>query len=116
MYGGISSKLFYSGADLSTTEMLSKILGEKEDIKTNIQGNFYFKEKPIMKSNEIRTMKDDEALFIMSNKLPVKLKIKPFYKDFILKSYTNKKPYKVEKSIKNTNVEYIDLHFGENEE
>lgn len=113
--GGIASKLFYSGADLPTTEMLSKILGSKEEIKTNIDGNFYFKDEPVMASSDIRTMKDDEALFIMTNKLPLKLKIKPYYKDFILKTQTKKAPYKQEKSIRNLRVEYIDLHFGENE-
>lgn len=116
LYGGIASKLFYSGADLPTTQMLSSILGGMEDIKTNIDGNFYFKDKPVMSSSDIRTMKDDEALFIMTNKLPLKLKIKPYYKDFLFRTYTKKAPHKIVQKSKDEKVEYIDLHFGEDEE
>jgi type IV secretory pathway TraG/TraD family ATPase VirD4 len=115
LYGGIASKLFYSGADLPTTEMLSKILGLKDEVKTNIDGRFYLKEQAIMSSSEIRTMKDDEALFVMTNKLPLKFQIKPYYRDFILKHLTKKAPYKISMSD-DFSVEYIDLNYGENDE
>lgn len=65
--GGIASKLFYSGADLPTTEMLSRLLGIKEEVKTNLDGNFYLRNEPVMSATDIRTMEDDEALFIMGN-------------------------------------------------
>lgn len=112
--GGIASKLFFSGADLPTTEMLSRILGIKEEIRTDMEGNFYFKDEAVMKSNDIRTMKDDEALFITSNKLPVKIKIKPYYKDFIFNSYAKIKPFVTHKNM-DLSVEYIDLDFGDDE-
>lgn len=108
--GGIASKLFFSGADLPTTEMLSKLLGTKEGLKTNFDGTPYIQDIDVMKSSDIRTMKDDEALFIMANKLPAKLKIKPYYKDFILNQFTKKKAYKLQHSTNDIEVEYIDLY------
>jgi type IV secretory pathway TraG/TraD family ATPase VirD4 len=113
--GGVASKLFFSGADLPTTEMLSKILGNKEEFKSNPDGTIYVKDKPIMTNNEIRTMKDNEALFIMTNKLPVKLKITPYYEDFRLNRHTKEAPYKIQSNINNIQVEYIDLDFDDND-
>lgn len=110
--GGIASKLFYSGADLPTTEMLSRILGTYEYIKTDIDGKLYIKEDFVMKPSDIRTMPDDEALFIMSNKMPVKLKIKPYYEDFRFNRFTKEKPYVIHSNVSNTAIEYIDLEYS----
>ncbi len=110
--GGIASKLFYSGADLPTTEMLSKILGTREQIKTNIDGNFYIKEELVMKSSDIRTMQDNEALLIMTNKLPVKLNIKPYFENFRFNRYTKDKPYAINSSVADTHIDYIDLEYS----
>ena len=109
--GGVSSKLFYSGADLETTQMLEKILGKKEELKSNYNGKLYPQEKSVMSVDEIRTMQDDEALFIMSNKLPLKLKIKPYYKDFGFNRYSKEEPYHITSNINDTKVEYIDLDY-----
>ncbi len=113
--GGIASKLFFSGADLPTTEMLSKILGTKEKIKTNFEGKYYLQDEPVMRLEEIRTMKDNEALFIMTNKLPLKLSIKPYYKDFRFNRYTKEAPHKVKTSTNSNVVEYIDLKYSEDD-
>lgn len=111
--GGIASKLFFSGADLPTTEMLSKILGNKEEVKSNFDGKLYIKDKPVMSISEIRTMKDDETLFITSNKLPLKLKVTPYHKDFRLNRYTKEISHKITSSINNSKVKYIDLDYGD---
>jgi len=112
LHGGISSKLFFSGADLPTTEMLSKMLGRVEEARTHPDGTLYVKEKPIMSINEIRTMKDDEALFIMTNKLPVKLKVIPYFKDFRFNQYTKERAYDIHSRVNDIDVEYIDLQYG----
>jgi len=108
--GGISSKLFYSGAGLPTTKMLSEMLGTVEDLKLDSQGNFYYKEKPVMKSSEIRTMNDDEALFIMANLLPAKLKIKPYYKDFVFKQFAKMEPYKSNSQNSFFEIDFIEIY------
>ncbi len=107
--GGISSKLYYSGAGLGVTQILSEMLGDIENIKTDIEGNFYYRNEKVMSSSEIRTMADDEALFITSNLLPAKLKIKPFFKDFIFKQYSKKAPFKIDSKNHLKDIEYLDL-------
>jgi len=93
----ITSKLFYSWSDLDTCTMLSKVIWEDEN------------SKPIMTADKIRTMKDNEALFVMGNKLPVKFDIKPYYKNKKLRKLTEISPYKIEKIIVNDEIEYINL-------
>ena len=107
--GGIAGKLFYGGADLQITNMLTQMLGTKYVNQIDELGNLHHIKEPVLSNAEIRTMKDNEALFIFSNKLPIKMKIKPFYEDFLLKSYTQLKPYVTEKNQIKSKVEYIDL-------
>lgn len=95
--GWIASKLFFSWADLETTQMLSKMLWKDEE------------EKQIMRAEHIRTLKDSEALFIMSNKLPLKLKIKPYYKNKKLNGYTKATAYRVKKTKFCNKIEYLKL-------
>jgi len=108
--GGLSSKLFFSGASLPTTEMLSKILGYVKNYTLEKDGSFGEKVDQVMRSDEIRTMKDDEALFIMANLIPVKLKIKPYYKDFIFNQFSKIKPYKTNHEHKFNDIDFIDIY------
>jgi hypothetical protein len=62
-----------------------------------------------MEASEIRTMKDNEALFINANKKIAKMKIKPYYDSFILKQFVKIKPYMANGGLKEFSVEYIDL-------
>lgn len=57
-------------------------------------------------------MKDNEVLLIYGNKLPLKLTVKPYYKDFILNSYTKIQP--VENRVKKSHIEieYININVG----
>jgi len=112
--GGITGKLFFAGADLQITNMLTQIIGDRYVNKLDETGKVHHVKEPILSSAEIRTMGDDEALLIYGNKLPLKLTVKPYYKDFILNSYTKYKP--VENMSKKSRVEikYIDLDVGIN--
>jgi len=107
--GGIAGKLFYGGADLQITSMLTQMLGTKYVNQVDELGNLHHTKEPVLSNAEIRTMKDNEALFIFSNKLPIKMKIKPFYEDYLLKNQTEMKPYKSPKSQIAPKVEYLDL-------
>ena len=107
--GGITGKLFFSGADLEITSMLTKMIGDKYVNVLDEFGKTHHIKEPILSNAEIRTMKDNEVLLIYGNKLPLKLTIKPYYKDFVLNSYTKYKP--IENMAKNSHIEieYIDL-------
>ena len=113
--GGISSQLYFNGADLDTTEKLSKILGTREKITLDPNGNYHFKDKRVMESHEIRTIEDNEALFIMGNKKPLIIKFKPYYEDFMFKRYAKINSYK-SKSHMSMDIEYIDLYSTKEEE
>jgi len=78
--GGISSKIFFSGADLSTTQMLEQILGKSKIEKTDKYGNIGFKEESLLNSSSIRTLNDDKAILIHANKKPILLSLHPYYK------------------------------------
>lgn len=45
----------------------------------------------------------------------MKLKIKPYYKDFLLKNYTKKAPHETTGIMKDSKVEYIELDYGKDE-
>ena len=54
--GGINSKVFFSGADLNTTQMLEKILGRTITEQTNSKGYTQTKEKNLLNASSIRTL------------------------------------------------------------
>ena len=97
--GGIGSKIFYSGADLETTVMLEKILGVVK------RGG---REEKVMTLDKIRTMKSNRAIYIYSNKKPVLLKIRPYYKSFRFKRYASLEPFKIQNSF-DESLKYVDL-------
>jgi len=108
--GGISSKLYYSGVDLPTARELSEMLGDIENIKTDIEGNYYFKEERIMKASEIRTMGDNEALFISANKIPAKFEVKPYFKDFAYNQYAKLPKYEINVENHLEDIDFIEIY------
>lgn len=76
--GWISSKIFFSGCDPSTSEMLSRVIGtttqQNEDTKHKSKEN-------LLNSFNIRTLEDNQAIYIYSNKLPVLLEVVPYYEN-----------------------------------
>ena len=107
--GGIASKLVYSGADLSLATELEKMFGTKETLKQQADGTKRYEKESVMDISEIRTMKDNEALFIYANKKPLRMSIKPYYKDMVYTKLSELEPYKMDSSYHNDNVEYFDV-------
>lgn len=107
--GGIASKLIYSGADLDLATNLEKMFGIKEVLKQQANGQYYLDKQEVMSVSDIRTMKDDEALFVYANKKPLKMDIKPYYKDFKYNSYSKMIPYQIQSQNLYDDIEYIDL-------
>ncbi|MCX6077230.1 MAG: type IV secretory system conjugative DNA transfer family protein [Campylobacterales bacterium] len=107
--GGIASKLIYSGADLDLASDLEKMFGYKETLKRQADGRDYYDKEAVMNVSEIRTMKDNEALFVYANKHPLKMSIKPYYKDMMYKSFSKMKPYKINGVNRYDSVQYVDL-------
>lgn len=106
--GGISGKIFFNGADHTITQMLEEILGTKI-IEEDQNGLFHKKEVPVLSARDIRTMKDNEILFIYANKLPLKLKTIPYYKHSAFNSYSKIAPQKIQNIFDRERISYIDL-------
>lgn len=111
--GGITGKLFFAGADLQITNMLTQMIGTHYVNKLDEAGQLHHVKEPILSSAEIRTMKDNEVLLIYGNKLPLKMTVKPYYKDFVLNSYTKYKPLVMGANKEHLYIEYIDISVGE---
>jgi type IV secretory pathway TraG/TraD family ATPase VirD4 len=87
--GGIGSKLFYPGSSLQTAEEIQRLLGKvirdtyshSNDTKGTTKGAFNRQEFNLLNADEIRTLKDNEALFITGNKKPVLLKTKAYFEN-----------------------------------
>lgn len=90
--GGIASRLFSSGLDNKTNRMLAETLGlKRHEIRTSADG-LQVKDDPLIDSYLIRTMRDDEALFLYANKPAVKLKIKRYFKSAKFRTETDLPP------------------------
>jgi type IV secretory pathway TraG/TraD family ATPase VirD4 len=105
--GGISGQIYFAGADLDISSRLEKVLGNRYVERVDIDGNYKTYKEPVMSVRDIRTMKDDEVLFIYANKLPMKLNTTPYYKNMSLSSKTKREPYQLERK-RVERVEYID--------
>lgn len=110
LHGGISSKLIYSGSDLALATNLEKMFGIKETLKKQADGKYFYDKESVMSVSEIRTIKDDEAIFLSANKKPLKIKIKPYYKDYIFKTYSKIPAFKVVKQNIDDEIKYYDLN------
>lgn len=107
--GGIASKLILSGADLDLSSDLERMFGQKKVVDKDADGNYIYEKVSVMSSSDIRTMEDDEALFVYANKKPLKIKVKPYYKDFVFNSYSKLKPYTFKTDNSYDNIYYVDL-------
>lgn len=115
--GGISGKIYFNGTDLETAQSLEKILGTKS-FEEEVDGRIYKKDIPVMSVSEIRTMKDNEVLFIYGNKRPLKLKTTPYYEHGGFKSNAQMRMATINTKNINDTVEYVDIDFktgGESE-
>ncbi|HHH14152.1 MAG TPA: hypothetical protein ENJ78_00405, partial [candidate division WWE3 bacterium] len=90
--GGIASRIFSSGLDNETNRMLTETLGKiRQEIHTTRDG-LQVKDDNLLEPYLIRTMQDNEALFLFANKPPHKLKITRFFEDKALLRETQKAP------------------------
>lgn len=106
--GGIASKVFYAGCDDETCNKLENILGKITTEEKNSQGHIYKTQKPLMSAQEIRMMSDNQALYLFSNKKPILMTIKPYFKHWIFKFYVDIKSV-LQQDRNLPNVKYVNL-------
>ena len=94
--GGISSKLYFSGGDTFLTQQLQDMFGHKEILDFDLDGKWKVKDNQyVMTQSDIRTMDDNEVLFLSSNKLPLKFIVKPYYNDMMYNNFSKQPTYQI---------------------
>lgn len=74
---GLQSEIYLPGLNLDTAQKLERRLG-----RVQVDGGL---SRTLFSADEIIRMKDDRALFLYSNKRPVHLKVKPYYKQWAMR-------------------------------
>ncbi|MCW8932049.1 MAG: type IV secretory system conjugative DNA transfer family protein [Gammaproteobacteria bacterium] len=90
--GGIGSYLVLSGADYKTAKEFSDMVGKTITIQRN---NFTdieqrFQELNLINPDGIRTLGDNQAIFVSKNRYPQLIDILPYYKNWTFKSASKK--------------------------
>lgn len=85
--GGFNSYLTYSGSDPTTTQFFERISGRVIETQKNKIEEFKEQrnEYNLMPADRVRTLHDDEAVFVSANKYPVILKTTAYFKNWKLK-------------------------------
>lgn len=76
-------KIVLAGLNFESTEQISRLLG-MATIVNEAKGNAMTGRR-LLTADEIRTLKSDEAIVIYTNKLPMRLQMKPWHKNFWLR-------------------------------
>jgi type IV secretion system protein VirD4 len=108
LFGGMANKVFYPGLGHETTKRISEMLGThpahyKDD------GHWHVKERPLMTATEVRTMHDDEALYIYANKRPLKIHLLPFFKSHRMRKLVEIPSPEIKSGLSSITLEYLPI-------
>ncbi len=104
------AKMYFTGQSLETTKELEQTLGKYEYQDEKKQKVV----RPLMTSDEIRTMKVNEALLVCGHFQPIKARLTPYYKNDVYYSYSELPETRIETEtlfFKETPV--LNLHHAE---
>lgn len=74
--GATSSRIFMPGLSLATCLEVERMLGRQ-----TIQLDEHHEAgRALLTADEVRTLRDDEALYLYANKRPIRLRMKPYYR------------------------------------
>ena len=108
LHGGCASQLYFSGMDIDTARMLRETLGEVSVETLLANGRFRKDKQPLMTSAAIRSMADNEVIYLYGNKRPMRLKLTPYYEQAELLRRT-KTAYKPPKIAPLSSVRYVPI-------
>ena len=78
--GGMQSKLFFPGLPPGTAKEVAEYLGEAIDHLVRWDGQYEERKSALLPHDRIRTLPDDNAIFITGNKEPILLETLPHFK------------------------------------
>jgi type IV secretory pathway TraG/TraD family ATPase VirD4 len=83
--GGVNSKLFFSGTSQKTAQVIERMLGRvirQETYHTERNETMTSRnEFNLLNADEIRTLADNQAIFLTGNKSPILLDVLPYFKN-----------------------------------
>ena len=77
--GGVASRVFFSGMDIDTAQMLARTLGDTHRERIDGLGNFKSEREPLMTPAALRSMPDNQVLYLFANKRPALIQVTPYY-------------------------------------
>ena len=107
--GGIGSYLVFSGADYSTAKEMSDIIGKRLLIERNHLTDIEqrYQELNLLSPDKIRTLDDNQCVFLSKNRHPIIIETTPFYKHFRFHSATKKGACDLPRKTKQDRVEFV---------
>lgn len=90
--GGMQSRVFYPGLPPGTAKAVAEYLGESINHLVRWDGHYEQKKSALLPQDRIRTLADDNSIFITGNKLPMLLETLPHFKNRRFTSALSKKP------------------------
>ena len=108
--GGVANQIYLS-IDLETAQKLEKILGESQITQTLDSGHISQTRERLMTSSELMRLSDkDRAIYLITGKTPILLKMKaPYFKQFKFRKKVKLGAYPLETNTNNLILEYLDL-------
>jgi len=81
--GGIGSYLVFSGSDFNTSSEISQVIGrqqftERNDYSDTVRNH---REQNLLNPDQIRTLQDNELVFLSKNRFPIILETTPFFEN-----------------------------------
>lgn len=107
--GGILSKLYLSGLDIDTAQIVETMLGKQVVKSYKWNGEVEKKERNLLNADRIRTLADNKSIFFTGNKEPMLLKNKPYYQHRKMNQFTKLEPYPLRQRDIKDGIDYVDL-------
>lgn len=106
--GGVASRVFFSGMDIDTAQMLARTLGDTHRERIDGLGNLKSEREPLMTPAALRSMPDNQVLYLFANKRPTLIDVTPYYESRAMKRRTEAPPPKSAGSVARS-VEFVPL-------
>lgn len=93
LHGGIASKIFFSGMDTPTAEMLARTVGSRRVEVRDSDNRLHVTQEPLLSAAQLRTLPDNQALYLFANKPATLLSMHPYYDQRALRKRSELPPH-----------------------
>lgn len=91
--GGVASRVFFSGMDIDTAQALARTIGDTHRDHFDALGNVRTEREALMTPAALRSMPDNQVLYLFANKRPTLLNVTPYYARRDLERRTQGAPF-----------------------